>query len=294
MSECLTPIHLSDSETGHETIVPCGKCNACLVRSRMEWAFRLRQEQQDSDASYFVTLTYDNEDLKISTSVESSTGALVYDGAVDKRDVQLFMKRLRKGLSKENIKLRYYLVSEYGPATLRPHYHFIAFLHPYISKDEFDFYVRLSWPSPNIEVSVLAEERILYVTEYCIIRDSIPSRLEPNFRLMSRNPGIGAGYIDRMKGWHLGVSDLNKRFNLLDRNGYHCNMPRYYRERIYPDEFLSEHAAECSKRGLDKEIQDLVECRGNRMALAKRRQDRIDDYRRRTEYFLNKKAHKPL
>lgn len=41
-----------------------------------------------------------------------------------KRDIQLFLKRLRKNLSKyTDEKIRYYAVSEYGPKTFRAHYH---------------------------------------------------------------------------------------------------------------------------------------------------------------------------
>ncbi len=54
-------------------------------------------------------------------------------GVVCKRDVQNFMKRLRWWISKdkdfnnEDRKLRYYIASEYGPKTYRPHYHGVLF-----------------------------------------------------------------------------------------------------------------------------------------------------------------------
>ena len=52
-----------------------------------------------------------------------------------KRDYQLFMKRLRKAFP--NDKIRFYAAGEYGPKTLRPHYHAILFgLH----LDDLGFY----------------------------------------------------------------------------------------------------------------------------------------------------------
>lgn len=51
---------------------------------------------------------------------------------LDKRDCQLFMKRLRKYFG--DIKIRFYLAGEYGDKTLRPHYHAILYG---ISVDDF-------------------------------------------------------------------------------------------------------------------------------------------------------------
>ena len=59
-----------------------------------------------------MTLTYD-------------TKFLPPGGSVSLRDVQLFMKRLRK--AKEPSKLRFFLGAEYGDENRRPHYHAILF-----------------------------------------------------------------------------------------------------------------------------------------------------------------------
>lgn len=87
--------------------VPCGKCPNCLANQRQEWVFRLRSEYLNSKFALFVTLTYDPEHYP-------ATGTC-------KRDVQLFLKRLRKACG--NKSFRYYIVSEYGDNTCRGHYH---------------------------------------------------------------------------------------------------------------------------------------------------------------------------
>lgn len=52
-------------------------------------------------------------------------GKLTY---CSKRDMQLFMKRLRKVLKRyTDEKVRYYIVAEYGPKTFRAHYHLLLF-----------------------------------------------------------------------------------------------------------------------------------------------------------------------
>ncbi|MCE3047900.1 hypothetical protein LW137_00305 [Helicobacter sp. faydin-H23] len=63
-------------------------------------------------SSIFVTLTYSNEFLPSPPSVS-------------KRELQLFLKRLRKALGDK--KIRYYACGEYGDTFLRPHYHLIIF-----------------------------------------------------------------------------------------------------------------------------------------------------------------------
>lgn len=95
---------------------PCGKCLYCLEKRRVPWTVRLTHERRFWSrfgiTTYFVTLTYDELNLP-------------KDG-VSKRDIQLFLKRLRKYYaSLESNPLKYFCVSEYGPTTHRAHYHLI-------------------------------------------------------------------------------------------------------------------------------------------------------------------------
>lgn len=288
MTQCLRPLHIKIDDEGHTRQVPCGRCNACLVRSRMEWTFRLAEEQRQAASSFFVTLTYDNEHIPISTSVDVATGVVAYHGAVDVRDCQLFVKRLRKALSP--VKLRFYLVSEYGPNTFRPHYHMCAFLDEALSRDEFDSLVRDAWPSPNITVSSITPERIRYVTEYCLTRNSVPGYYRRNFRLVSRNPGIGASYVPRMTDWHL--REVEKRFDCLDKDGNHCNMPRFYREKIYPHEVLEERTAQLEADFLAEEIRVSSLPDYDRDKALRDKAAFVQDYTNRTNFFLNKKQKK--
>ena len=91
--------------------VPCGQCIGCRLERSRQWAIRIVHESQMHEQSYFLTLTYNNEFLP-------KTGSL------QKADVQLFMKRLRKKFGKG---IRYYYCGEYGEKFHRPHYHLIIF-----------------------------------------------------------------------------------------------------------------------------------------------------------------------
>ena len=69
-------------------------------------------EVMEHEASCFITLTYNDENLP-------------NPPVVSKREAQLFIKRLRKLLYPKLF--RYYIVGEYGDKSNRPHYHALLF-----------------------------------------------------------------------------------------------------------------------------------------------------------------------
>lgn len=107
-------------------MLPCGKCSECRIKKAKEWAARCVAEKMTSSADcWFITFTYDDEHLHYKTVFDHDFPVL------DKRDPQLFFKRLRKALfgSKKG-NLRYFLCGEYGDTTFRPHYHAIIYNLP--------------------------------------------------------------------------------------------------------------------------------------------------------------------
>lgn len=288
--ECLQPLRLKD-ESGHDRFVPCGKCNACLVRQRSEWTYRLQQEMKVNPVAYFVTLTYSPEEVPICTVHDYQTGMDLYSMNVSKHDVQKWLKRLRKVLAPKDIKLRYYLISEYGPVTFRPHYHAIVFLSKFLNLEHFRSLLADTWLESRTSADVVTEERIKYVTEYCLTRKDIPSYLEPNFRLMSRNPGIGVSYVDTYRRWHLAAPE--QRFWCPDYLGNRSNMPRYYREKIFPDDIREEHSAEMEHRAMSRLIA-RSQIPGDSAGRLRIEAARKEDYIRKTNFFLNKKSRKKI
>lgn len=107
------------------TMLPCGKCTECRVKKVKEWSARCIAEKEYSSDSYFVTLTYADENLHYADLFGYNVPILCKD------DVQKFFKRLRKALyGNKGGQFRYFLSGEYGEKTLRPHYHFIGFNLP--------------------------------------------------------------------------------------------------------------------------------------------------------------------
>lgn len=128
-----------------------------------------------------------------------------------KRDLQLFMKRLRKSQPQ---KVRFYACGEYGETTLRPHYHVILFNccfsdcreHSKNSRDE-TLYTSPTlaelWPQGHSLIGAVTFESAAYVARYCVKKVNGPAGelhydgRSPEFALMSRRPGIGSGYYER-------------------------------------------------------------------------------------------------
>lgn len=213
--------------------VGCGKCLACRINKRREWTLRLCHEEIFSETAYFVTLTYDEDHLPRDDNDNP---------CVLKRDVQLFMKRLRRVCSGHD--LRFFLNSEYGSLG-RPHYHMLLFNAPESFMFEGSLLIRrgksVGFTSPNlkkvwgngsVEFGIASKERAGYCAKYFIDRKEIDEILVPNFSLMSLKPGIGFAYQekihDKVKAYGL--------FGCLNSCGTYVSLPRYYRSKIFSDE----------------------------------------------------------
>lgn len=212
----LWPHRSIDWQDAHEErpmSVPCGKCLACLSNKRNDWSFRLEQEYKASRSAIFVTLTYDRAHYPS-------------NGSLDKRHVQLYLKRLRKAQNDNAI--RYYAVGEYGSESGRAHYHLLLFnADPDLARKAWSDYK--GRPIGIVHIGNVTAASVAYCTKYIIQKDDYPEGLEKPFSLMSRSYGIGAHYLsDEMVEWHR-ADDRNyaMRWNQKVR------LPRFYREKIW-------------------------------------------------------------
>ncbi len=220
---CDTPHHIKPDGYLTHVPVPCGKCPNCKRTRVNGWGFRLQQEDKVSLSSKFITLTYDTKHVPITSSGYRT---------LSKRDVQLFMKRLRKLNNKTtNVehKIKYYFVGEYGSKNERPHYHAIIFN---VSDNE---HINTAWNLGTVHIGTVSPASISYTLKYIDKERIIPKhqfddRLK-EFSLMSK--GLGKGYLtSKMVKYH--HADLDR--NYVQRpDGIKIPMPKYYRNKIFTD-----------------------------------------------------------
>lgn len=214
--------------------VPCGRCAGCRERDSRDWAIRLTCEASQHQESCFITLTYDREHLPRS-------------GSVGKREMQLFLKKLRNHFPQW--RLRYFLCGEYGGTTGRPHYHVCLFGVGFLadrepagkSKGGHPLYESATlsklWGKGRATVQDLTRETAAYCARYTnkkiaevadrvrVLPDGRTVRLAPEFLLMSRRPGLGADWF-RKFGRHDVYGGSNGAY--VDRGGHHVVAPRYF------------------------------------------------------------------
>lgn len=180
--------------------VPCGQCLGCRLDWAADWAVRCEKEAKMWPHNHFVTLTYSDEHLPIGGTTRST---------VSKREWQLFMMRLRKSLGSG---IRFFATGEYGDLNGRAHYHALLFnchfpdLVPWFMSRGHQLYrsatLDRAWPFGNAPIGTVNSTTASYVARYVVkkLRGSIAAReyadRDPPFCLMSRNPGIGASWLE--------------------------------------------------------------------------------------------------
>lgn len=195
--------------------VRCGQCTGCRLDRSKEWAVRCHHEASLWDDNCFVTLTFRDVDLPDPPTV-------------DVRDLQLFMKKLRKKYAPK--KIRFFACGEYGEGEGKrewnPHYHLILFNHDFEDKVPWKktssgelLYVSQSlqslWPSGFSSVGAATFQSAAYVARYIMKKVTGPmaassyeyvstvtgelSQLRPEFVVMSRRPGLGTGWLEKFQ-----------------------------------------------------------------------------------------------
>ncbi|AXL15226.1 replication initiator protein [Microviridae sp.] len=223
--------------------VPCRQCIGCRLEYSRQWAMRITHEQQLHKENAFITLTYDPEHLP--------------GHSLDKREWQLFLKKFRKALHPK--KIRFFMAGEYGGQPElgrkfgRPHFHAIIFgwypekndLSPVKKTNTGQIlyhsdYLSKIWGKGFVSVGSVTFESAAYVARYVTKKitgeiaeehytdidfstgESI--KLEPEFTLASRRPGIGGDWFKKYK------KDLEKGF--ITVRGKKMNAAKFYDKKF--------------------------------------------------------------
>ncbi|UPW41624.1 replication initiator protein [Peromfec virus RodF8_38] len=218
----------------------CGACPECMQKRSSMHALTAVYESRAHAHNCMITLTYD-------TFVRDSKGNIVYsngkplenpvdpDLKVNKRDVQLFVKRLRRYISyhyPNNEKIKYRICAEYGSRTHRAHYHALIFGFDFPDRH---FYKKSSRGNPIYMSDVLTK---LWTHGICTVdsisvRSSVArycskymakSRSDETFMLSSQSIGIDELY-----------KDFNGKSYIIDGRQY--PVPRLVWQRYIMDKY---------------------------------------------------------
>lgn len=187
--------------------LPCGGCLGCRLVQRQAWALRCQLELVDHPHAIFATATYSDDNLPLTLS---------------KRDLQLWIKRLRK-----TYKFRFFATGEYGERTSRPHYHAIMFGISELETPRLE----KTWGQGHVRVYPATPANIAYTAGYCqkkIDYKRFPhEKIEPTtgevyewqppFITMSKNPGLGHKAKKYLESWRL----------YAVKDGHKMPVPRY-------------------------------------------------------------------
>jgi len=224
--------------------IPCGNCIGCRVDRSREWAVRCQHEASMHEANCFITLTYADEHLP-------------EDYSVHVRTFQLFMKKLRNNVP--DTKIRFFACGEYGDLNLRPHYHALLFNHDWsdkilFQKTQSDSLLYTSellsslWPHGFATSGDVTYQSAAYVARYVMKKINgeraadhyqrihpITGKLvkvEPEFCVQSRRPGIGAAWFDKYKG-----DAFPSDFIIVD--GKQHPVPKFYAKKLAEEELTT-------------------------------------------------------
>lgn len=225
----------NSSLSGSSFKVPCGQCIGCRLERSRQWAIRCMHEKKLHADNEFVTLTYDNDHIPA-------------DWSLNKRHMQLFMKRLRKIYGAG---VRFYGCGEYGDENGRPHYHLILFnwtvedkrLYKYNHRGEAIYssiILDKIWGQGFTTLGDVTFDSAAYVARYVMKKvtgDAAPDHyervapngeiycLQPEFTNMSRRPGIGADFFHKFS------KEIYDHDSVI-MNGVEVRPPRYYDVRM--------------------------------------------------------------
>lgn len=315
---CCTNHHLGYKQYRTYT-VPCGKCLECVEQYTSDWKVRLTDEFNCWPHAFFGTFTYDDahttrvaigqdipdldflrrrlnelpvkERSRYRNWMNSDYDYLFADKfdylhttvpIVNKYEIQCFLKRLRETYFLEHHKrlnVKYFITAEYGPNTLRPHYHMVFFtdINSFVFKslvhkcydlgNIHDFHeLSVSFASKSGKVQDVSAA-MAYVAKYCckpaqfenpyVVCGVIPKP----FRLISK--GIGKRQRDRLRTFiepldcpklfrgnrKLGncygynpeyLEWILHQFTIINKQGYKIRTPRYYKAAMYPQVTVTE------------------------------------------------------
>lgn len=244
--------------------VDCNRCTICMKNRKNEWFFRLKWQQKYSEGSWVVNLDYNNNHVPF---IEK-TGVLT----TDTRDVQLFIKKVRRAMDRYNAKqqddtrikepVKYFALMEYGERIGRPHIHLLLFNVP----ENVIWKLPEYWSATSektgeknqmgqVKFDELDDATIHYVTNYMFTKEHWKSDQLGRQRVRTiMSTRLGYRYVEKNAKMH---TDSLKGYVTLD--GVKYRMPQYFKRKIFGDDYT------VLQEKWDQDIQEIRDARDRKI-----------------------------
>ena len=211
--------------------IPCGQCILCRLNTSLQKTIRLTHEVHSWPTTSFLTLTYDQENLPMTSSDTLPSLPTLTRG--QRGHMTLFQKRLRKYLKKP---IKMFQCGEYGEKTHRPHHHCILYGHdfsaertPVVGSPNLFRSVVLDklWPHGSCVIGNVSWDSASYVASYSVKKLTGKQGAEAYDSLeivppyMTSSLGIGREWIEN---W---LYDVYPK-DWIAVKGHKVKPPRYY------------------------------------------------------------------
>lgn len=289
--KCLNPQKIRNPHTGESLLVGCGKCPACQLQKSSMRSLKCQLESLSHRCCRFVTLTYSQDYVPllsrlIEWGVDLNPARKMNFFDVDypdelicsenmylhqfdqlvtktnickdcipylrKSDLQKFLKRFRKNLSKySDEKIRYYAVGEYGPVHFRPHFHLLLWFSNPKTEAYFDEVLHQSWKFGRIDSQVPTGQCANYVAGYLNGFSNLPRVYQtPKTKPFAvHSQFLGEQFLEAKKEevYALSASEFVTRSITLNGSNTEFSLWRSLKTAYYPrcPKFALRNTSEC-------------------------------------------------
>lgn len=202
--------------------IGCGECIECRKQKARQWQIRLNEELKENNKAYFVTLTFNNEELeKLCKELNINECNGVATKAV-RRFLELWRKHEKKSP-------KHWLITELGHTnTERIHLHGIIWA---TDRSKIEKY----WKYGNIWIGDYCNAKTInYIIKYVNKLDTDHKNYKS---IILCSKGLGKRYFinEGNKEIHKFNNELTKEFYRL-QDGSKVNLPIYYRNKLWTEE----------------------------------------------------------
>lgn len=243
--------------------IPCGNCMPCRLNYSKQWAIRSVLESTLWEENYFVTFTYNEDNLPRRDEFTDQWGYSWYDegncwnGYLKDTDMTKLLKDVREYWRTHfnHTGIRFYYCGEYGTQNFRPHFHALMFNFP-IKPQLLKFYkntpdgnqlytcplLEKIWGKGFVVIGQFTWETAAYTARYVTKKwkgETSPIHYgilgqEPEFCRMSRMPGIAKPYFDKHKEQIYSLDEIVLK--TTKQKVLSLKPPKYY-DKLYDIEY---------------------------------------------------------